>query len=155
METPNSFEEIDIDYFLEHKELYTIGIDKKFNSTNNIFIKGTFEDPLFRAIDIGDILDVDIHTLINDFDDSEIVTINMYIDGGTSSQQVIFLTESGLYKLLFNNTLPLTKKLIKWTRDTIKDFKLSLNTNHKNEIIELKKEIVKLKEIIEMAEKQK
>lgn len=78
-------------------------IVKAFTSNEmhtNITIRGTFEEPLFRASDIAEILEINtIRSSIKDYNDTEkvAVSINTLVD----MQNVNFLTERGLYKLLF------------------------------------------------------
>ena len=71
---------------------------KAFNNNNlhtEIVIKGTYEEPLFRANDIGTILEIStIRSVIRDFDKTEKVVLTMHTLGG--DQQVTFLTEKGL-----------------------------------------------------------
>ena len=77
-------------------------IVKAFNENDlhtEIVIKGTIDDPLFRASDIGVVLDIaSIRSVLRDFDESEKVVHTMHTLGGT--QEVTFLTEKGLYKVL-------------------------------------------------------
>ena len=84
-------------------------IVKAFNSNNlhtEVVIKGTKTDPLFRASDIGMVLEIsNIRTSIMDFDESEKVVHSMNTLGG--NQEVTFLTEKGLYKMLFDRENPL------------------------------------------------
>ena len=59
-----------------------------------VVIKGTSEEPLFRASDIGTVLELsNIHASIKDFDETEKVINSVYTLGG--NQQVTFLTEKG------------------------------------------------------------
>uniref|UniRef100_A0A6C0I2K3 Uncharacterized protein n=1 Tax=viral metagenome TaxID=1070528 RepID=A0A6C0I2K3_9ZZZZ len=70
-------------------------IVKAFNSNDlhtEIIIKGTVNDPLFRASDIGVVLELsNIRMSITDFDESEKVVSTADTLGGT--QEVTFLTE--------------------------------------------------------------
>ena len=71
-----------------------------------IVIKGTINDPLFRASDIGAVLEIsNIRATIMDFDESEKVVHKTPTLGGL--QEVTFLTEKGLYKLLFRSRKPI------------------------------------------------
>jgi prophage antirepressor-like protein len=74
-------------------------IIKAFNSNNlhtEIVIKGTISEPLFRASDIGEILEMgNIRTSIQQFDETERHVHTM--DTSTGPKQVTFLTEKGLY----------------------------------------------------------
>ena len=84
---------------------------KAFNSNNlhtEIVIKGTINEPLFRANDVGTILEMtNIRATIQNFDDSEKVVNSIDTLGG--SQQVSFLTEKGLYKVLFKSRKPISE----------------------------------------------
>lgn len=69
---------------------------KTFNA-HNIHIFGTLEEPLFRASEIGDLLDmVNIRATISSFDEDE-KGVNI-IDTPGGQQDVVMLTEQGLYK---------------------------------------------------------
>ena len=71
-------------------------IVKAFNSNElhtDIVIKGTTENPLFRASDIGNILEIsNIHSSLKDFDNDEKVIRESETPGG--NQCVTFLTEN-------------------------------------------------------------
>ena len=101
-------------------------IVKAFNENNlhaEIVIKGTIDQPLFRASDIGNVLDItNIRTSILDFDDTEKVVHTMNTSGG--AQQVSFLTEKGLYKVLFRSRKPLAQKFQNWVCEVIKEIRL-------------------------------
>lgn len=123
-------------------------IVKAFNSNNlhtEIVIKGTFEEPLFRANDIGEILEMgNIRTSISTFDNTEKVVHSMDTLGG--SQQVTFLTEKGLYKILFKSRKPIAEKFQNWICEVVKEIRL-------NGKYELEKEITKKN--LEITEKNK
>ena len=101
-------------------------IVKAFNTNDlhtEIVIKGTLDDPLFRASDIGVVLDITtIHSVIRDFDESEKVLHTMQTLGG--SQDVTFLTEKGLYKVLFRSRKPIAQKFQNWVCEVIKEIRL-------------------------------
>ena len=110
--------------------IYTItpnmDILKAFNTNDlhtEIVIKGTVNDPLFRASDVGVVLEIsNIRTSIMDFDDSEKVVHNMNTLGG--NQDVTFLTEKGLYKVLFRSRKPIAQKFQNWVCEVIKEIRL-------------------------------
>ena len=115
-----------------------------------IIIKGTIDEPLFRASDIGVVLEIsNIRTSIMDFDDSEKVVHNMNTLGG--NQDVTFLTEKGLYKVLFRSRKPIAQKFQNWVCEVIKEirltgvYKMQTEINkaieEKNEAIEVKNKI--------------
>lgn len=130
-------------------------IVRAFNTNNfhtEIVIKGDVNTPLFRASDVGNVLDIsNIRTSINSFNDTEKVVHTMDTLGGT--QQVTFLTEKGLYKILFKSRKPIAEKFQNWVCDVIKEIRL-------NGIYDLQKEIqtlenTKNKELEEKLSKQK
>ncbi len=77
-------------------------IVKAFNANDlhtEIVIKGTIDDPLFRASDIGVVLELsNIRATIVDFDESEKRAVSS-TDSTGRMQYVTFLTEKG-----FNNS---------------------------------------------------
>ena len=97
-------------------------IVKAFNSNElhtDIIIKGTAENPLFRASDIGNILEMsNIHASLKEFDDTEKVINTIETPGG--NQHVTFLTEKGLYELLFKSRKPIAKIFRNWVFEVIK-----------------------------------
>jgi len=102
-------------------------IVKAFNENGlhtDIIIKGDINNPLFRASDIGSILEMsNIRATIQNFDETEKVVMNIDTLGG--SQQVSFLTEFGLYQLLFISRKPIAKKFKKWVSEVIKEIRLT------------------------------
>jgi prophage antirepressor-like protein len=110
-------------------------IVKAFNSNNlhtEVVIKGTKTDPLFRASDIGVVLDLTIRSIIRDFDDTEKVVLTTHTLGG--NQDVTFLTEKGLYKVLFRSRKPIAQRFQDWVCEVIKEIRL-------NGLYELQKEV--------------
>lgn len=126
-------------------------IVKAFNSNNlhtEIVIKGTYEDPLFRANDIGLILELtNIRASIANFNDKDKVVISVDTLGG--KQQMSFLTESGLYKVLFKSNKPIAEQFQNWICDVIKELRLQgtytiqKQLEEKNEEIQRKNEEMK------------
>ena len=111
---------------------------KAFNSNElhtNIVIKGTFDEPLFRASDIGEVLEIsNIRTSIQHFNETERHVHTM--DTSTGLKQVTFLTEKGLYKVLFKSRKPIAEKFQNWVCEVIKEIRL-------NGIYDLQKELEK------------
>jgi prophage antirepressor-like protein len=90
----------------------------------NITIKGTYEEPLFRASDIGDVLEIaKIRNTIQDFDSTEKVAHTVGTLGG--NQEVNFLTEKGLYQVLFTSRKPIAKTFKNWVCDVIKEIRIN------------------------------
>lgn len=123
---------------------------KAFNSNElhtNIVIKGDYNNPLFRASDIGEILEMsNIRAHIVNFDDTE-RHVNS-IDTSTGPKQVTFLTEKGLYKVLFKSRKPIAEKFQNWVCEVIKEIRL-------NGIYNLQKQIEKQKLEMELLEENK
>jgi prophage antirepressor-like protein len=130
-------------------------IIKAFNSNNlhtEIVIKGTISEPLFRASDIGEILEMgNIRTSIQQFDETERHVHTM--DTSTGPKQVTFLTEKGLYKVLFKSRKPIAEKFQNWVCDVVKEIRL-------NGVYDLQKQLLQVehqkeKEYEAKLEKQK
>jgi prophage antirepressor-like protein len=130
-------------------------IVKAFNENNlhtEIVIKGTYDEPLFRANDIGEILEMsNIRAHIQNFDKSEKVVNTIDTLGG--SQQVTFLTEKGLYKVLFKSRKPIAEKFQNWVCEVIKEIRLNGMYDLKKQLTQI--EDIKNKEMEEKIIKQK
>jgi len=125
-------------------------IVKAFNTNSlhtEITIKGTINDPLFRASDIGVILEIsNIRTTINEFNETEKVVHTMDTHGGT--QHVTFLTEKGLYKVLFKSRKPIAEKFQNWVYEVIKELRI-------NGIYDLQKQLEQKNTEIQQIEESK
>jgi prophage antirepressor-like protein len=128
-------------------------IVKAFNSNDlhtEIVIRGTVTDPLFRASDIGVVLDIsNIRTSIVDFDESEKVVRTTDTLGG--AQDVTFLTEKGLYKVLFRSRKPIAQKFQNWVCEVVKEIRLTGIYKMQNEINQAieEKNKIRVKTLIE------
>lgn len=113
-----------------------------------IVIKGTLDDPLFRASDIGIILEINnIRMSIVDFDESEKRAVSS-TDSTGRMQDVTFLTEKGLYKVLFRSRKPIAQKFQNWVCEVVKEIRLTGIYKMQNEInqaIEEKNEAIEVK----------
>ncbi len=68
----------------------------------NINIYGTYTDPLFKAKDIGDLLEIaKIRDSLKNLDDEDKILKVADTTGGLQEQY--FITENGLYELLFTS----------------------------------------------------
>ena len=112
-------------------------IVKAFNANDlhtEVVIKGTKTDPLFRASDIGIILEINnIRMSIIYFDESEKRAVSS-TDSTGRMQDVTFLTEKGLYKVLFRSRKPIAQRFQDWVCEVIKEIRL-------NGFYELQKEV--------------
>ena len=123
-------------------------IVKAFNENDlhtDIVIKGTYDNPLFRASDIGVILEINnIRSAIQMFDSSEKGVVTTDTLGGT--QEVTFLTEKGLYKVLFKSRKPIAEKFQNWVCDIIKEIRLKGKYELEIKLEQAKNEIEKIEE---------
>jgi len=121
----------------------------------DIIIKGNIDDPLFRASDIGEILEMgNIRSTLQNFDNTEKVVHSMDTHGG--KQQVTFLTEKGLYKILFKSRKPIAEQFQNWVCDVIKEIRTKgkYDLEEKNKKIEDEKKELENK-LIEIEEENK
>ena len=96
---------------------------KQFNGLN-IQVYGTYEEPLFKAKDIGDLLGIkDIRTTLRDFDKDEWHTMPV-TDSLGRQQETNMLKEQGLYKILMISRKPIAKQFQKWVFNIIKEIRL-------------------------------
>jgi prophage antirepressor-like protein len=125
-------------------------IVKAFNENNlhtQILIKGTINEPLFRASDIGEILEIsNIRSNIQHFTNTERHVDTIYTS--TGPKQVTFLTEKGLYKLLFKSRKPIAETFQNWVCEVIKEIRL-------NGVYDLQKQLEKQKTEIQLLEENK
>jgi hypothetical protein len=100
-------------------------IVKAFNANDlhtEVVIKRTKTDPLFRASDIGIILEINnIRMSIIDFDESEKRAVSS-TDSTGRMQYVTFLTEKG-----FNNSYIKLKRFILFNRDIATSHRVTLH----------------------------
>lgn len=92
--------------------------------SKEITIIGTVEQPLFKANDIADLLNMsNIRVVLADFDETEKCVSNAYTARGY--KDINFLTEKGLYKLLFRSRKPIAIEFTNWVCEVIKDIRLN------------------------------
>ena len=78
--------------------------------TFNVY--GTVEEPLFRAKDVADWIEhSDVHKMVQSVDEDEKGIYNVYTLGG--NQDVLFLTENGVYEVLMLSRKPVAKEFKK------------------------------------------
>jgi prophage antirepressor-like protein len=89
-----------------------------------INIQGTYENPLFQANQIAQLLELkNMHNQICKFNDSQKVLLATESRGGM--QKTVFLTESGLYRLLSRSTKPIAEQFQQWICYVIKEIRLT------------------------------
>jgi prophage antirepressor-like protein len=118
-------------------------IIKSFIEDNSIF---NGNEPLFRASIIGEILEMtNIRSSIQHFDNTEKVTRITNTPSG--NQGVTYLTEKGLYKILFKSRKPIAENLQNWICDIIKEIRLNGSYNLQKQLESQKCEIETTKNI--------
>lgn len=111
----------------------------------------TNEEPLFRASEIGYMLEMaNIRVCTQHFDETE-KTIKT-VQSSTGPKQVTFLTEKGLYKILFKSRKPIAETLINWVCNVIKEIRLNGSYNLQTKL-ENQKMMIETNKNIEMREK--
>jgi prophage antirepressor-like protein len=76
----------------------------------NIQIYGTYEEPLFKAKDIGELLGIkNIRESIKNFSDKQKCDVSL-TDAIGREQNTTFLSEQGLYKVLMKSRKPIAEK---------------------------------------------
>ena len=113
---------------------------KQFNGLN-IQVYGTYEEPLFKAKDIGDLLGIkDIKSTLRDFDKDEVHSMHL-IDSLGREQETNMLKEQGLYKILMISRKPIAKQFQKWVFDVIKQIRLKGKYDLEKKLEERNKQI--------------
>lgn len=105
------------------------------NLSNKITFYGNYENPLFKASEIGKILDLtNIRATIQKFDKKYKVVNEIDTPGG--KQEVVFLTEKGLYQVLFRSKKKIAEEFQDWVTDVISDIRLTGKYELENKIKE-------------------
>lgn len=129
-------------------------IVKAFNlngSNINLVICGTHKDPLFKASDIGNILEMtNIRVITQEFDDSEKKIIETNTNGG--KQNISYLTEKGLYKVLFKSRKPIAIKFQNWVYEIIKEIRATGEYKIKQELLQAQTQLLEAEQKIKVLE---
>ena len=130
---------------------HTMEVVRAFNANNlhtEIVIKGTSEEPLFRASDIGVVLGIsNMRMTTTHFDETEKIIQTMETSGG--EQQVTFLTEFGLYQVLFNSRKPIAKTFKKWVCQVIKEIRIRGSYTLRQEMEQVHQQQLKTEKALE------
>ena len=95
---------------------------KQFNGLN-IQLYGTYEEPLFKAKDIGNLLEIsNIREVIKNFNSKQKGVSLTDTPGG--KQEVVFLTEQGLYKVLMRSRKKIAEQFQDWVCEVIEEIRL-------------------------------
>ena len=117
---------------------------KKFKDFN-ITIYGTSEEPLFKAKDIGDLLEIkEIDSTIRDFDKNQHVIHTMHNTYGTI-QEISMLTQYGLYEVIFTSSKEIAKEFKKWVCEVIKEIRSHAQLEIKEALKIKEEELIKYK----------
>ena len=114
---------------------------KQFNGLN-IQVYGTYEEQLFKAKDIGDLLGIkNIKDTINGMDDQCKILKKAPVGNTDRCLEQLFLTEDGLYELLFISRKPIAKQFKVWVRNIIKEIRLKGKYDLEKKLEERNKQI--------------
>ncbi len=92
------------------------------NVNYHVNILGSYEEPLFQANQIAKILGINnLSKCVLNYDETEKVYKKVQTNGGV--QELIFLTEFGLYNMIFKSKKPFAKKFKKWVFNVIKEIR--------------------------------
>jgi prophage antirepressor-like protein/uncharacterized protein YnzC (UPF0291/DUF896 family) len=117
---------------------------KQFKNLD-IKIYGSHEEPLFKAKDIGDLLGIkDIKSSIRDFDENMSVIYSIHDTNGVK-QEMIMLTEFGLYEVLFTSRKAIANEFKKWVCEIIKEIRLHAKYNLQEQL-KINEEQLRVKE---------
>ena len=97
---------------------------KLLDQEYEINIKGTLEDPLFQANQVGKVIGIsNIRDTMNDFtSDEKCVGLT---DTNKGQRETLFLTELGLYRLLGRSRKPIANTFQKWMIRTVKEIRIN------------------------------
>lgn len=94
---------------------------KQFNGLN-IQVYGTVEEPLFKAKDIGDLLGIkNIRDTVSNFNSKQRRVVLTDTLGG--QQEVTFLTEQGLYKVLMRSRKKIAEQFQDWVCEVVEEIR--------------------------------
>ena len=125
------------------------------DSKHNVrVVRNNDDEPMFCASDVGKVLQLkNIRASIEDFDEDERVVNSIYTPGG--DQNVTFLTDQGVYKLIMRSRKPIAKPFQKWVFKVIKDIQKNGRYEMQKEIDELKCNNDDMKDSIKLVTKYK
>jgi prophage antirepressor-like protein len=96
---------------------------EKFNDLN-INIYGTYDEPLFKAKDIGDLLEIkNVKDTIKNYNDKQKLGV-VLTDPHGRLQETNMLTEQGLYKILMKSRKQIAEQFQDWVCEIIKEIRL-------------------------------
>lgn len=126
--------------------------------STNITILGTREEPLFKASDIADILELkNMHSTLAPFTPTEKILQEIDTPGG--KQLTTFLTEYGLYRLVLKSNKPFASDFKNWVFGVIKEIRLNgkyeLPKELQEELLQSKQRAIELEQQLNDVSQQK
>jgi prophage antirepressor-like protein len=95
---------------------------KQFNGLN-IQVYGTYENPLFKAKEIGELLDIkNIKDTIKNYNSKQKLGV-VLTDPHGRPQETNMLTEQGLYKILMKSRKPIAEQFQDWVCEVIEEIR--------------------------------
>lgn len=93
------------------------------NTKKTLCLFGTVEEPLFMLLDVQTILEAtNLRPVVNDYPDTQRRTILKQTS--TGPKPTIYLTEAGLYRVLFASRKPLARSFQDWVFSLLKGIRL-------------------------------
>lgn len=84
-------------------------------------IYGTAEEPLFKAMDVANVLGLtNVTDMVSRVDEEELTKLNL----GSRQGETWFLTEDGLYEVFFQSRKPIAKQFKKQVKGILKELRL-------------------------------
>ncbi|KAJ3056105.1 hypothetical protein HK102_011244 [Quaeritorhiza haematococci] len=121
---------------------------KAFNNGTEAYqitVKGDHENPLFKAVDVAQILGIgNVRETLRDYDEDEKVTVS-YTDG-PRAHRVNYLTEVGLYRIILASRKPFAKQFKKWVCSVIKEIRLTGQYQLQKQVYESKAKLIEFQE---------
>jgi prophage antirepressor-like protein len=116
MNSENTNNQIQLDNTNSHNLLV-----KQFKGLN-IQVYGTYEEPLFKAKDIGDLLEMsNIREVIKNFNNKQrCVSLT---DTAFGKKEITFLTEQGLYKVLMRSRKKIAEQFQDWVCEVVEEIR--------------------------------
>jgi prophage antirepressor-like protein len=100
---------------------------------NNITIYGTHDKPLFKAKDIGDLLEIkNIRDTVKNYNKNQRCVV--LTDTAFGEKDTIFLTEQGLYKVLMKSRKPIAEKFQDWICEVVEEIRKTGEYKSKKDI---------------------
>lgn len=121
-------------------------LQKQFQHLN-IKVYGTFEKPLFKAKDIGDLLEIkNIREIIKNYNNKQRCDVCL-TDAIGRSQETNMLTEQGLYKILMRSRKPIAEQFQDWVCEVIEEIRLNSTKNLEEKLNYQEKQLSYYKEL--------